>query len=307
MLVTLENSGDVSGNQEKPAPQSSGETGEQTSDETSEARKAASEDAKEADSEGDEQESEAEGNDAKDENGEPRGKEQKGFGKRISKLVKKNQNLSQELEYWKNQAIGAHSGKEQAGSQKAAQSKEDARPRADDFDSYEDYQVALSAYGARKALGAELDEIKKTLTGSKTESEAEKASKAFDKRTKEFVKEHKDYAEVLQALSGIEVDKSVEQAIVLSEHGPALLYELGNNPDLAESIAELPPVLQFKEIVKLEQKIEARKNAAPKTTKAPPPPKPVGAKSEGKKSIYDSNLSFAEYERIRKEQLKSTR
>lgn len=299
MLETLDTAGDV---QENPAPQTSGETIVKAKGETSEAHDK-SDDAKD---QGDgEQKSDAEGDDAKDENGEPREKEQKGFGKRISKLVKKTQTLSQELEYWKKQAIESQSGKEQAGSQKAAQSKQDARPQAEDFESYEDYQVALSSYGARKALGAELDEIKRTLNGTKTESSEEKALKSFEKRTKEFAKEHKDYADVIQSLDGISVHKNVEQAITLSEYGPQLLYELAKNPDLAEEIADLPPILQFKEIVKLEQKIEARRNAAPKTTKTPAPPNPVGAKSEGKRSIYDSNLSFAEYERIRKEQLKS--
>jgi hypothetical protein len=315
MSETLENQAikvysadDVYGNQEKPAPQTNeSETdAQEASGEKSEAQNTVNEESEDQgeNGEGEEQESEASEDDAKDESGEPREKEQKGFGKRISKLVKKNQNMSKELEYWKEQAMAAKGQKPEAAERKSAP-EGDKEPNPNDFESYEEFQRASIEYGAKKALGPALDEIKKMLGGSKSESEAEKASKTFEKRAKDFAKDHKDYAEAMKALSGIEVDQSVEQAILLSDHGPALLYELGKNPDLAEEIAELPPILQFKEIVKLEQKIEARKTAAPKTTKAPPPPKPVGSKSEGKKSIYDPSLSQAEYERLRREQIRA--
>jgi hypothetical protein len=295
---------------EKPAPEA------KPSDETLENSEAQStepdEDAKETSGEGDETKDEKADTDESSDEDQPKGEKQKGFGKRISKLVKKNQNLSQELEYWKTQAMGAQSGKTQstAAAGKAVEGNQDARPKADDYESYEDYQIALGEYSARKAFAPAFDELKKSL-GPKTEPEADKIAKAFEKRTKDFVKEHKDYSEAVQSLAGIDVDKSVERAIVESDHGPALLYELGKNPDLAEEIAELPPHRQLKEIGKLEAKIEARleaKKATPlKTTKAPAPPNPVGSKSEGKKQVSDPNVSTIDFFKLRNEEEKRMR
>ena len=182
-------------------------------------------------------------------------------------------------------------------------------PHPDDFESWEDYEAARISYYSNKAVREAtqplLEEIKK-LSGAKAETEAQKVFKTFEKRQKEFAKTHSDYMDVVSNLEGIHVDASVEQAIVHSALGPEILYELGKNPDLAEEIAELPPHLQLKEIGKLEAKIEARleakKLAAAKPTKAPPPPNPVGQKSDGRKSIDDPNLSTLEFFTLRNEQ-----
>ena len=70
------------------------------------------------------------------------------------------------------------------------------------------------------------------------------------------------------------------ETIQASEIGPELAYYLGSNPKEAERIARLSPYLQAKEIGKIEVKL-ADNPPVKKTTSAPPPIKPVTAKTVG--------------------------
>lgn len=70
------------------------------------------------------------------------------------------------------------------------------------------------------------------------------------------------------------------QTIQASDLGPDLAYYLGTNPREAERISRLSPYLQAKEIGKIEVKLTDNPPVK-KTTSAPPPIKPVTAKSVG--------------------------
>jgi hypothetical protein len=76
------------------------------------------------------------------------------------------------------------------------------------------------------------------------------------------------------------------QAIQYSEIGPDLAYHLGANPKEAERISRLPPILQAKEIGKLEAKL-ATNPPVKKTTSAPTPISPITARSTGSPA-YDT-------------------
>lgn len=74
------------------------------------------------------------------------------------------------------------------------------------------------------------------------------------------------------------VTEVMAQTIQLSDIGPDLIYHLGTNPKEAERIARMPPVLQAKEIGKLEAKL-ASNPPAKRTSTAPAPIAPVTARS----------------------------
>jgi hypothetical protein len=74
------------------------------------------------------------------------------------------------------------------------------------------------------------------------------------------------------------VTEVMAQTIQLSDIGPDLIYHLGSNPKEAERIARMPPVLQAKEIGKLEAKL-ASNPPAKRTSTAPAPIAPVTARS----------------------------
>lgn len=75
-------------------------------------------------------------------------------------------------------------------------------------------------------------------------------------------------------------------AIQASDQGPDVLYWLGSNPKEAARIANLPPILQAKEIGKIEATLAANPPAK-KTTSAPAPINPVTPKANGG-AVYDT-------------------
>ena len=76
------------------------------------------------------------------------------------------------------------------------------------------------------------------------------------------------------------------QTIQASEVGPDIAYYLGTNPKEADRIFRLSPILQAKEIGKIEAKLSDNPPQK-KTSSAPPPIDPVTARSKGAPS-YDT-------------------
>jgi hypothetical protein len=70
------------------------------------------------------------------------------------------------------------------------------------------------------------------------------------------------------------------QSIQASDAGPDVLYYLGSNPKEADRIARLAPILQAKEIGKLEASLSSNPPVK-RTSNAPAPIAPVTARSTG--------------------------
>jgi hypothetical protein len=68
--------------------------------------------------------------------------------------------------------------------------------------------------------------------------------------------------------------------IQASDIGPDVIYWLGSNPKEANRIAQLPPILQAKEIGKLEATLTSNPPVK-RTSTAPAPIAPVTARSNG--------------------------
>jgi hypothetical protein len=98
----------------------------------------------------------------------------------------------------------------------------------------------------------------------------------------------------------LKITQVMAQTIQSSDVGPEVAYYLGTNPKEAERISKLAPILQAKEIGKLEVKVS---DAPPvkKTSSAPAPISPVKAPSSGG-TVYDTtdprsikNMSTSEW------------
>jgi hypothetical protein len=74
------------------------------------------------------------------------------------------------------------------------------------------------------------------------------------------------------------VTETMAQTIQASEIGPDVIYWLGSNPKEADRIARLSPLLQAREIGKIEARL-ATNPPAKKTTTAPAPIAPVTARA----------------------------
>jgi len=84
----------------------------------------------------------------------------------------------------------------------------------------------------------------------------------------------------------LKITTVMAQAVQASEAGPDIAYWLGSNPKEADRISRLSPILQAKEIGRIEAKI-ATDVPVKRTTSAPAPITPVTARTSGNPS-YDT-------------------
>ena len=155
---------------------------------------------------------------------------------------------------------------EMAQAQKAATPPSDLAP--DQFNTYEDYAEALAERKAEELLARrETDRQQKALLENYHDRE-ETARDRYD-----------DFDQVAYN-PNLPVTEIMAQSIQASDIGPDVLYWLGSNPKEAERIARLSPILQAKEIGKLEAGM-ASSPPVRKTSTAPAPIAPVTARASG--------------------------
>jgi len=136
------------------------------------------------------------------------------------------------------------------------------------FETYEDYAEALAE---RKAL--------ELLSRREAEQQHRAYLDAYHDR-EEAVRDKYDDFEQVAYNPNLPVTEAMARAIQASEIGPDVLYHLGSSPTEAARISRLDPILQAREI----GKIEARLGAEPpvkRTSNAPAPIAPVTARSQG--------------------------
>lgn len=107
----------------------------------------------------------------------------------------------------------------------------------------------------------------------------------YNEREEEALEKYDDFERVAYN-PALPVTDNMALAIQASEQGPDVLYWLGSNPKEAQRIASLPPILQAKEIGKIEANLAANPPAK-KTTSAPAPITPVTPRANGG-AAYDT-------------------
>jgi hypothetical protein len=164
--------------------------------------------------------------------------------------------------------------REQAAQQAEVQARQSVSkdvPSIDNFESPDAYAEALALRKAEELL-AHRDRQKEQA--EIVEAYSEREEKARDK--------YDDFEDVVYNPK-LRITDVMAETIQYSDLGPDLAYWLGLNPKEAERISRLTPILQAREI----GKIEARLSDNPpvkKTTSAPTPISPVTARSSGSPS-----------------------
>lgn len=229
-------------------------------------------------------------------------KKKGGFKKRIERFQRKLSVTEQELAYWKEQALKGNS-KAETEVQAPAKQEANSKPKADDFTSYEDYTEALTDWKIEQREKERETKAKET----QVKTEYQKQVESFQSKVSEFAKTKDDFEDVISEVDDVPLSLGVSEAITSSENGPELMYELAKNKKELLRINALSPILAAREIGKIEARLaKTESKPIPKTTKAPAPITPVGNKGSAtiKKSIYDPNLSQADYERLMAEREK---
>jgi hypothetical protein len=147
-------------------------------------------------------------------------------------------------------------------------------PPVDQFESPEAYADAL-AYKKAEELIAQRDQARQQSEILETYHEKEEEARS----------KYDDFEQVAYNPK-LQITTVMAQSIQASEVGPEVAYYLGANPKEADRISRLAPILQAKEIGRIEAKM-ANDPPVKKTTSAPAPISPVTARSSGSPA-YDT-------------------
>lgn len=179
----------------------------------------------------------------------------------------------------------------------------DAGEKPPTLEEYQFDPVAL-AEAQTKWMDKQIEKrVNTALAGVQTRQANDAVRAQFETRVEAFAKANADFATVVSNPALPALSAPGARAVALSEHGPAIIYHLGKNPDVAARIARMPADQQLVQIGKLEAQLTppplapaSAKPAPPRqksVTSAPPPPTPVPAGSAVSKD--PSTMSMDEW------------
>lgn len=206
--------------------------------------------------------------------------EKDGFSKRIDELTKNWRDTERkadeatrsadearrDAQYWRDQALRAQ--QPPATTTDAPAQVKTLKDFEYDEGQYQTYLMDQVEQRAVKAAERRLREQAETDTKTKRRTQ-------FNERETKFEEATPDYRSKTRSPS-FPVSDAMAEVCAESEEGPAVLYYLANNPSIAASVAQLPPLAAAHELGRIEAKlISAREQAAKTVSNAPPPPPKV--------------------------------
>ena len=226
---------------------------------------------------------------------------------RVNRLANKLTRAEQEAEFWKAEALKAkQSAESDQGEKEVATSEKSSKPDADDFEDHSDYIEALTDWKVEQKLQA--NNAKMREESIKKNHQTRVAT--FREKVEEFAQDHEDFDDIVGAVE-VPMTDTVREAILTSDNGPAVIYELAKDVEKFEKICKMPAIASAKAIGAIEARlssdsVETKQASKPNVKKAPKPIEPVKTTSAvaTKKSINDPDISQLEFERLRNEQEK---
>ena len=170
-------------------------------------------------------------------------------------------------------AIGKRLAREQ---RKWERERQPAPAMAVDLPPQEQF-ASIDAYAEAKAI--------KLIEQREVQKQQYEILEAYHDKEEEARAKYDDFEQVAYN-PNLRITTVMAQTIQASDAGPDVAYYLGANPKEADRISRLQPILQAKEIGKLEAKLAANPPAK-KTSSAPAPFQPVTARSAGSPA-YDT-------------------
>ena len=219
-------------------------------------------------------------------------KTQQATQKRIDRQTAANRQLQEQLNELTQRL-------EKSGSGHAEESN---APKQEDFDSYDDYIEAVTDYKAEQKAAAKERELLEAQKAAKQQEIYEAKQKQYESRVEAVKAEKPDYHEkevVVEEIVDFAMKKDgvtdtirmLTNAVLESENGARLVYELGNNPDKLEDMLAMNPYEAVRELVMLENLPKAVEK--PKT-----PPQPIKPSSgSGKPNTPLTKKSEAEFKK----------
>lgn len=316
---------------EKAAPQKGEKPAESAPADTEAASKDAAakpDDSSANEDEGIELEGEA---DVRTEQKEP-SKKSKGVQKRIDELTRQREDerrLREATEARLDRALAAVerlTGKPAAEARQEIEQEdpEPTRPVKAQFQDETAYESARDEYMdkkaswlARREVAATIAERERKAAEARAMEETQRVTTTYKQRVDKAVEKYQDYFAVAES-PDVAISVPMAQAIMASEYGPEIQYQLGKNPAEAERISKLSVPQQLLALGRIEAKLAAEASTPePEPEVKPEPvqktvssaPAPVQRlKGSGDNATKDiSQMSMEEYAAHRRKQLAADR
>ncbi len=229
---------------------------------------------------------------------EQKAKKKGGFKKRIDKLNAKNSALEQERNAWREQALKASKPAPEKQSTETKEADPNARPKVESFETHEEYVEALADWKVEQKLSQRDQKAKER----DLKSDFEKRVSTHSERVEAFKKQRTDFEDVIESIDDIPMSTTVQQAILDSEDGPELMYQLAKNRKEYEKICKLPALAAARELGKFEARIaKASESTAVKETKTTTAPAPISPVGKGSVTVTKDpgEMSMVEYNKWR--------
>lgn len=215
----------------------------------------------------------------------------KGVQKRIDRLTRERYRLQGELEALRRQQTPQTEVRQ-------PQANAESAPTPEQFQSYESYLEAKAEWKAEQKVAEVLNRHQESTRQQSAQAESTRLQRQWESRIETAMEAYDDFEEVALA-ADVPITDSMMQAILRAEKGADVAYYLGKNRSEAEKIARMDPFSQAIAIGRLEATIA--QPAAKKTTAAPPPIIPVGARASASKD--PEKMPMNEWLAWRREQL----
>ena len=259
---------------------------------------------------------------------QPKGGKKETAEQRIKNLLAKNKQLQADLDRAKN---GTQPGEKPAESPtakptepKTSKLEAPVKPRFEDFKdkSYEEFEAAkdayfeaLTDYKAAKAIEADRAERVKEAREAEAAKTQKQIEQSWTERMAQAVKDYPDYGDVVFADGNLRADiphsSAMDEYILDSEVGPAILYHLAKNLDETRRIAGLNPIRAAAALRDMEVAITGERPAKvtpitgapkPKITNAGPIPTTVSGRGAPPSDVVEAALKAGDFATYQREQ-----
>jgi hypothetical protein len=167
----------------------------------------------------------------------------------------------------------------------------EAKPQPSQFSDAFEYAEALSEWSTEQAL-AKRDQEERDR---RVDQERQKVISSWAQKVTAAKSEMPDFDDMV-ASSDVVVPDHIRDAILESDAGPRILYELADNAELAKKITSMSANAALREIGKLEARFERKPENVSSNpvgkSKAPPPINPIRASGNSMGVQIDANGAF---------------
>lgn len=208
---------------------------------------------------------------------EAKAEKQKGIEKRIAELTRARREAERERDTWKEKALA---------SQKAQDTL--AEPNEADYADPNDYTKAIVKHAAKSAYVETSAEDAANRARDADIAARAAADAVWSERISTYRQATPDYDKVIAAAADLAVAPYVAEALKDSDNGPALLYHMAKNPDIADRLNGMTPTRAAMEIGRLEATLGAKPVKTP--SNAPAPITPIAAVRTGNLDLAAASM-----------------